>query len=156
LIVKGFAATMDRHPMEDIMSDATPATAVPPPATGVREDRIMPAVVYGLYLVGVGHFTVLIGLLIAYACRGSAGPVAASHYTYQVRTFWLSIWWFVVGVILCIVGGILSIILIGIPILGLGIAICSGVWLYVVVRALIGLVYLAQGEPHPRPDGWLI
>ena len=135
------------------MSDTAPISQMPPVA--VNEDRVMPAVVYGLYLVGVGHLTAIVGLIIAYASRGGAGPVATSHYTYQIRTFWLSIWWFVVGLLLCIGGGILSVVLVGIPFLIAGIVIVSCVWLYMVVRALIGLVCLAQGEPRPRPDSWL-
>ena len=137
------------------MSDTAPVNSIPPPMTGVREDRLMPAVVYGLYLIGIGHLTVFIGLLIAYSCRGGAGPVAASHYNYQIRTFWLSIWWFVIGVVLCIVGVPLSLILIGIPMIFLGATICGFVWLYFVIRSVIGLIYLMQNEPHPRPDGWL-
>lgn len=138
------------------MSDTAPVNSAPPPYVGVREDRLMPAVVYGLYLIGIGHITVIIGLLIAYSCRSGAGPVAASHYTYQTRTFWLSIWWFVIGAMLFLVGLPLSIILIGLPMIFVGATICGFVWLYFVVRSIIGLVYLLQNEPHPRPDGWLL
>ena len=39
------------------------------------EDRTMPAVVYGLYLIGLTHgITTIIGLIIAYASRDQAGP----------------------------------------------------------------------------------
>jgi uncharacterized membrane protein len=141
------------------MSDTAPVNAAPPPYAGLREDRLMPAVVYGLYLIGVGHLTIIIGLLIAYSCRGGAGPVAASHYNYQIRTFWLSIWWFIIGVGLVVVGTVLSITiilaLIGVPMIIAGCAICGFVWLYVIIRAVIGLVHLLQDEPHPRPEGWL-
>jgi uncharacterized membrane protein len=140
--------------MEDLMSDALSSTPTVPPKVATSEDRIVPAIVYGLDLIGAGHLTVLIGLVIAYVARGSAGPMTSSHYTFQIRTFWLSIWWFVVGVILCIVGALLSVILIGLPILGLGILVCSCVWLYTIIRAVIGLIYLIQGLPHPHPDSW--
>lgn len=142
------------------MSDtvnAAPPPAAPSPGVHAREDRLMPAVVYGLYLVWVGHLGVIIGLLIAYSCRGGAGPVAASHYDYQIKTFWLSIWWFLLGIVACVVGGILCLtvigIVIGVPLIFVGAAICGFVWLYFVIRSLIGLVYLVQNEPHPRPDG---
>ena len=55
------------------MSEAVTPVAQP-------EDRTMPAVVYGLYLLGLANLiTVFIGLIIAYANRGSAGPAMASH-----------------------------------------------------------------------------
>ena len=135
------------------MSDTAPLSPVP--TATVHEDRVMPAIVYALYLVGFAHLTAVVGLLVAYACRGGAGPVASSHYTYQIRTFWLTIWWLVVGVVLCIVGAVLSVILIGIPIVIAGAAICSFVWLYIIVRAIVGAFYLGQGVAHPRPEAWL-
>src|SRR6185437_1059087 len=62
---------------------------------GGYEDRTMPAVVYVLYLLGLFHgLTLIIGLIMAYVLRGSAGPVMAGHYTYLIRTFWTS---FLVG-----------------------------------------------------------
>ena len=61
-----------------------------------------------------------------------------------------------IGVALCVVGGILSLILVGLPILAAGILIVCvvGVWFY--VRCVVGLVYLAQDEAYPRPDAWLL
>jgi len=70
------------------MSDPV-STPLAPVAT---DDRTMPAVTYGLYLLGFASagLTTLIGLIIAYANRAAATPAIASHYTFLIRTFWLS------------------------------------------------------------------
>jgi uncharacterized membrane protein len=84
-------------------------------SNSASEDRTMPAVVYALYLVGLTHgLTIIIGLILAYASRSAAGPVMQSHYTFQIRTFWLSIGWFLIGCALMFWGAIFSVVLIGI------------------------------------------
>ena len=124
---------------------------------GAVEDRTMPAVVYGLYLLGLTHgLTILIGLIIAYANRSSAGARMRTHYTFQIRTFWLSIGWFVVGMALIFWGGIFSVVLIGLPFFALGWMICGAVWLWFLARTVLGVIYLARDEPYPRPEAWII
>ena len=74
----------------------TDTTAVTSPAA--EEDKVLPAVVYGLYLLGFTNgLTWIIGLIVAYANRDAAGPINESHYTFAIRTFWLSIAWFLIG-----------------------------------------------------------
>lgn len=128
------------------------------PAVKPHEDRVLPAVVYALYIFGAMSMliTVIIGLVIAYANQKTAGPRMESHYNFLIQTFWKTIWWFLIGLAATIVGGILSIVLIGLPILAVGILILCvvGVWFY--VRCVVGLVYLAQDEAYPRPDAWLL
>lgn len=122
-----------------------------------HEDRILPAVVYALYLLSLpsAWVAVLIGLVLAYANREHAGPRMASHYQFLIQTFWKSIWWAVIGVALCIVGGIFSVVLIGIPVLIAGALILAGVHIWFYVRVAVGLIYLAQDQAYPRPDAWL-
>lgn len=123
---------------------------------GVNEDRTFPAVVYALYLLGyMNGVTWLIGLIVAYANRNSAGPMMRSHYIFQIQSFWLTVWWFLIGAAMCLVGGIFSIILVGIPILLLGIAICSVVGIWFGIRCVLGALYLARNEAYPRPYNWL-
>lgn len=120
------------------------------------EDRTMPAVVYGLYLLGLTHgLTIIIGLIIAYANRDNAGPRMHSHYTFQIRTFWLSIGWFVIGAAIAFWGGIFSFVLVGLPFLWLGVSICGLVWVWFLVRSILGVVHLARDEAYPRPQAWL-
>jgi uncharacterized membrane protein len=123
---------------------------------GAREDRTLPAVVYALYIVGLTHgLTIIIGLIMAYACRTSAGPVMYSHYTFQIRTFWLSIGWFLVGAAIAFWGGIFSLILVGLPFLWLGLTICGLTWAWFLVRSILGIIALAREEPYPRPYAWM-
>ncbi|MDP1643638.1 MAG: hypothetical protein Q8L59_15800 [Phenylobacterium sp.] len=136
------------------MTDAMPN---PAPMAAPTEDRTLPAVAYGLYLLGLANvITIFIGLFIAYANRRDAGPVMASHYTFQIRTFWLSIGWFVIGGLLLLFGIPLSFVLIGIPAVLLGVFIMGVVWIWFAVRCVLGVIYLARGEAYPRPLNWLI
>ena len=67
--------------------------------------------VYVLYCVG--YFTVitaLIGVIIAHIKVDDPDPVLRSHYEFQIRTFWI-------GLLYLTIGTVLSIVLIGIPIL---------------------------------------
>jgi uncharacterized membrane protein len=119
------------------------------PAT---EDRTLPAVVYGLYLIGLTHgITTLIGLVIAYASRDNAGPRMYSHYTWLIRTFWMTLAIFAIALAMMVVGGILSLILIGIPIFAMSFVVMGAAWVYCAVRLVIGLVHLARDEEIPRP-----
>jgi uncharacterized membrane protein len=99
--------------------------------------------------------TIIIGLILAYVSRSAAGPVMHSHYTFQIRTFWLSIGWFLIGCALMFWGAIFSVVLIGIPFFGLGVAICGLVWLWFLIRSILGVVHLARGEAYPRPYAWI-
>lgn len=122
-----------------------------------HEDRVLPAVVYALYLLSLpsAWVAVLIGLVLAYANRDTAGARMASHYQFLIQTFWKSIWWAVIGLVLVIVGGIFSVLLIGIPVLIAGALILTGVHIWFYVRVAVGLIYLVQDRPYPRPDAWL-
>jgi uncharacterized membrane protein len=121
------------------------------------DDKTMPAIVYGLYLLGfpTGGFTVLVGLIVAYVTRKSAGPATESHYTFLIRTFWLSIAWLLIGVMLLFFGIPLSFILVGIPIALLGVAILTVVSVWFAVRCILGAIFLARGQAYPRPYSWL-
>ncbi len=129
-------------------------TAITPRA---EEDKILPAVVYGLYLLGFTNgLTFVIGLIVAYVNRDSAGPINQSHYTFAIRSFWLSIAWFIIGFLVFMAGLVLSIVLIGIPLLLVGGLIMGAVSVWFIVRCIMGIVYLVRGEAYPRPQTWLI
>ncbi|MDP9103610.1 MAG: hypothetical protein M3N05_06350 [Pseudomonadota bacterium] len=122
------------------------------------EDLTLPIVVYVLYLLALptGGISLIVGLIMAYANRDRAAYAARSHYEFAIRTFWLSIGWVLAGVAACIVGGILSVILIGIPILLVGALMlaCGKIWY--VVRCILGIAKAAQREAYPRPDALLV
>ena len=132
----------------------TDASAVTPRA---EEDKILPAVVYGLYLLGFTNgLTFVVGLIVAYVNRDQAGPINESHYTFAIRTFWLSIAWFLIGLALVLVGIPLSLVLVGIPVLFVGGTILCAISLWFVARCVVGIYYLVRGEAYPRPRAWLI
>lgn len=137
------------------MTDASAVT--PPVESRIEEDKILPAVVYGLYLLGFTNgLTFVIGLIVAYVNRDAAGPINQSHYTFAIRTFWLSIAWFLIGLALVLVGIPLSLVLVGIPVLFVGGAILCAISLWFAVRCVMGIYYLVKGEAYPRPRTWLI
>ena len=122
------------------------------PAT---EDRALPGVVYALYILGLFHgVTLIIGLIMAYVMRGGAGPINASHYTYLIRTFWISLIWAIIGGGVMLVSFPFAFILIGIPFMWLGGVICFLAWLWAIVRCVMGAVRLADGAPIAQPYGF--
>jgi uncharacterized membrane protein len=136
--------------MEITLSDQTDM------AVGTNEDKVMPAVDYGLYLLGLTNgFTIVIGLVVAYANRASAGPQMSTHYEFLIRTFWMAIGWFLIGVALVVIGIPLTLVLIGVPMWLLGGFICGAVGIWFAIRSILGVVYLARGDAYPRPMTWL-
>jgi uncharacterized membrane protein len=122
------------------------------PAT---EDRAMPAVVYAFYILGLLHgVTLIIGLIMAYVLRGGAGPVMASHYTYLIRTFWVSLIWAVIGCAVMLVALPFTFILVGIPVMFAGGLICGAAWLWAMIRCIVGAVRLADSRPIDRPEAY--
>ena len=116
------------------------------------DDKTMPAVCYALYLLAFATgITAIIGLVIAYAQQGQASATMRTHYTFLIRTFWLGLLLMVASGVVFGIGAILSIILIGIPIMALGGLMGAGAAVWYGVRCIVGLVYLSRGEPYPRP-----
>jgi uncharacterized membrane protein len=120
------------------------------------DDRSMPAVAYALYLLAFATgVTAIVGLIIAYVQRSGASAVMQTHYTFLIRTFWIGLVLMVISGVLFGLGAILSIILIGFPIMALAglVGALAAVWYG--VRCIVGLVYLSKTEPYPRPYAWL-
>jgi len=88
--------------------------------------------------------------------RGASGPANASHYTYQIRTFWTALLGMLAGGVIVGAGAILTFILIGFPIMFVGGAICFLSWLWAMIRCIVGVVRLAEGRPIAQPYGWYI
>jgi uncharacterized membrane protein len=125
--------------------------------TRTEEDKLLPAVVYGLYLLGFTNgLTFIVGLIVAYVSRDAAGPINGSHFTFAIRSFWLSIAGFLLGLAIFLVGIPLSLVLIGIPMLIVGGALMGGISLWFIARSIAGIYYLSRGEAYPRPQSWLI
>ena len=106
-------------------------------------------VVYGLHSVAivlgilgsatviggfVGSFPSIIAVIISYLKRGSArGSWAASHYRWQIRTFWFALLWLIIALLLVAT-------VVGSPV-GLGMLLAVTLWLvYRISRGWIRLL----------------
>ncbi len=100
-------------------------------------------VIYVLYLVGfVIGITAIVGIVMAYLNRGKAGGFVESHYTWQIRTFWI-------GLLASIVSAILFIV-------GIGVLLMIAVAVWVIIRVVKGLMALQKNEPIPDPQTFWI
>jgi uncharacterized membrane protein len=91
-------------------------------------------------LFGLGYFTgitALIGVIIAHVMVDDADPVLRSHYRFQIRTFWI-------GLLFLVIGVVLSVVLIGIPIL---------LWWFIwsLIRIIKGGLLLVEHRPIANP-----
>lgn len=100
--------------------------------------------IYILYLVSalVG-VTALVGLVMAYLNRGQAsGTWAESHYTYQIRTFWIGLLYALISALLMLVG--------------IGFLLIIAVAIWAIVRCIRGLQWAAAGNAVPDPQTWIV
>ncbi|WP_299439231.1 hypothetical protein [uncultured Rhodospira sp.] len=98
--------------------------------------------IYILYLAGLFFpITALVGVILAYINRGKArDTVLGSHFTFQIRTFWI-------GLLAMVVGGLLSLILIGYLLL-----LAWVVWM--LTRVITGMQALGRNQPVARVASW--
>ncbi|MGD0431999.1 MAG: hypothetical protein ABSA58_13000 [Acetobacteraceae bacterium] len=116
------------------MSDAN--TAAPANSGGTV------TVIYILYLVGLAvGITSLIAVVMAYINRGDGPEWTQSHYTFQIRTFWIGLLYGVIGVVLLFV------------VIGWLVLVFSLVWM--IVRCVKGLKFAGSAQPYPTPGSWL-
>jgi len=80
----------------------------------------------------------IVGVIIAYVKRSDAqGTWVASHFTWLIRTFWWSLLWDVIGVLLFVT-------LIGIP---FAIAIFVGTSIWGIYRLVRGFLWFKDNQP---------
>ena len=108
----------------------------------IIDDRGIAFAVYILYFLGyVTGITTLIGVMIAYLQNRSCSSELRSHFTFQVRTFWI-------GLLSLFVGGILLYI-------GIGVLVLLGGLLWSLIRNVKGILALNRNEPIINPDSWI-
>ena len=90
-------------------------------------------------VVGV---TPLIGLVMAYVARPEAEAWLQTHYTYQIRTFWI-------GLLYGAIGMLLMVVLVGFLVL-----LAEVIWF--IVRSVKGLQALDRGKPIEDVETWLL
>ena len=110
-------------------------------------------IVYGLHAVAivlgvtgaatviggfVGSAPSIIAVIISYVKRGGArGTWAASHYRWQIRTFWFALLWLIIAMLLVVT-------LVGAPV-GLGLLLALTLWL--IYRIARGWLRLLDKQP---------
>ena len=93
------------------------------------------ATIIGAFVFGIPS---IIAVVINYLKRGEArGTFLASHFRWQIRTFWFGLLW-------CLLGGFLFVTFIGIP-LAIAVFIAAGVW--VIFRIVRGWLALRDHKP---------
>ncbi len=120
----------------------TNAVDQPTVNTPVVNDKGYALAVYLLYLIGfLTGITALVGVIIAYVKKPTASGFLQSHFQFQVRTFWIGLFYLAIG-------SFLLFLYIGGPIL---------LWWFVwtLVRTIKGLILLNDGRPIPQPASWL-
>ncbi|HDP88396.1 MAG TPA: hypothetical protein ENN42_00305 [Thioalkalivibrio sp.] len=99
-------------------------------------------IVYILYLVGiVVGVTGIVGVVMAYINRREAPDWLQSHYTFQIRTFWIGLLYLFIGTLT-----------VGL-VIGAFILLFWLVWL--IIRCVKGMQYLDKQQAHPQPETWM-
>lgn len=108
-----------------------------------QPDTTMAMVIYALYLASfILGFTSIIGVVIAYVYKGKCPVWLDEHYRYQIRTFWM-------GLVYGIVFSLLTLILVGFPLL-----LALAVWF--IIRCVKGFKGLQEKRAPSNVDTWLI
>ena len=111
------------------------------PVSTNPSDKGSANLIYILYLVGlVVGITTIIGLVMAYMGKGDAPEWLKSHYNNQINIFWKV-------VVLSIVGGLLTVVLVGVLVL-----LYALIWY--IVRVVKGMQALSRGEAIATPGSW--
>lgn len=97
--------------------------------------------IYILYLIGlVIGITSIVGLIMAYINKDEAPDWLKTHYQFQIRSFWISLLYGFISLLLCLI------------LIGFVLFLVIAVWW--IVRCVKGLKYVDQRQPVPNPTGW--
>lgn len=104
--------------------------------------------VYVLFLLSIPSAAVfaLVGVIVAIAARDGAGPLARAHLDDQIRIWFVAFWWGVGIAVGFLLGWILTIVLIGFPILALTALAALIVMIWFTVKSLLGLLKLLDAR----------
>lgn len=115
--------------------DVVPSGNAGPPASLINVGHA----IYACYAVGffIG-VTWLVGIIVAYVKRDEAkGTWMESHFSWQIRTFWWSLLW-------CVLGWVLFVTLVGIVV---AVPLWIAAWLWALYRVIKGWVRLNDVKP---------
>src|SRR6218665_230276 len=99
-------------------------------------------IAWALYILSIpsANVLVLVGLVVAYAARGSANGVARQHIDAQIALFWSVFWWTIALWVLIGISILASVVLIGIPFLLLFVALWFLLSVWFTVKSILGVV----------------
>ena len=119
------------------MSETQPP-AVQPAAGELDAAKI----VYILYFISVFiGITAIAGVIVAYLKRGDAPATAVSHYTFQIRTFWIALLFGVISALTLVIG--------------IGFLLGLAVLVWYLIRMIKGFMLALDGKPVADPETWL-
>ena len=107
---------------------------------GLHTVAIVLAIIGSATVIGgfLGSFPSIIAVIISYLKRGSArGSWAASHYRWQIRTFWYALLWLLIAVLLVVT-------VVGSP---FGFALLVAMTLWLIYRVARGWLRLLDKQP---------
>lgn len=113
----------------------TPTPASDPKFSGHRQLTI---IVYALYGASyfLGGIPGIVAIIINYLKRDEiTDPMLASHFKWQIRTFWISLALFVVGAITSFIG--------------IGVVILFGAAIWNIYRLIRGVLNILDNKPMP-------
>lgn len=131
----------DQPPPQGSFFQQRPSAAPEPVFNHAGDEQMLSLVIYILYLIPVG-VTHIVGLVMAYVARDTAPEWLRSHYTFQIRTFWI-------GLLYAVIAGLLCFVVVGFLLVPV-------VVIWFIVRCALGLVRLSQRQPYPTPQSWTI
>jgi uncharacterized membrane protein len=139
------------------MTEPLASTPAPPPSSLAGDEKLMPIVVYVLYLLGwLGGLTAIVGFVMAYSLKERAPDWARTHYVFLIRTVWIGLIWGIAAALLIVLGLPLTLVLIGFLFLKVAFGILGLLSVWVTVRCVVGLIYAMRSEAYPRPRAWII
>lgn len=120
------------------MSDPSESHSNPTASDASDTVKLVYLLNFAGFIVGI---TTLIAVVIAYLKRGEADEVSSSHFTYQIRTFWISILFVFISMLLMMV------------MIGFLTMFAWVIW--AIVRNVKGFMLINDGKPVPDPETWL-
>ncbi|CAN7398556.1 hypothetical protein [Brevundimonas sp. LjRoot202] len=109
-----------------------------------EEGKVAAVIAWALYILSIpsANVLVLVGLVVAYAGRGSASGLPLEHLNAQIRLFWSVFWWTIACWIAIVITGLLSVIIIGIPFFILSWILWFLISVWFTVKSIFGLINL--------------
>lgn len=110
-----------------------------------EEGKVAAVIAWALYILSIpsANLLVLVGLIVAYAGKGSATGLPRQHIEAQISLFW-SVFWWTVGLWILAIVSFLSVILIPLGFVFLLLLFLLTVWF--TVKSVLGLLNLLGGR----------